>query len=333
MDTRLDLASLLDTSSSEIVGASPSTNGAGGGSAGHAGAPPSAESRLVPGATWRSLPLIRPVLPPDREDRRQLVEVKGVTVRFGGLVAVDDVSLSVRENEIVGLIGPNGAGKTTTFNAIAGLNVPAEGSVSIYGVDVTSWPVDKRARLGVGRTFQAIQLLPQLTVFDNLLVATHVSNQSSFLSNIFVGPITLESERENRRQVRRISALLELEHYLDRTVADLPFGVLRMVELARALVTGSRLMMLDEPASGLDNNETDRFAEILRFVRDLGVTVLLIEHDVKLVTSVSDYIYVLDHGALLADGTPTVIQRDPRVIAAYLGQGDDEEAIPEEAVV
>lgn len=310
-EPRLDLGDVLDA-------VAPSSNG-------HAPKPVETVAAPLAGIaagpkSWNTVELPERELPPNREDRRVLIEADGVTVRFGGLVAVNNVSLTVREHEIVGLIGPNGAGKTTTFNSIAGLNVPTTGTVMIYGHDVTEWTVDQRARLGVGRTFQAIQLLPQLTVFDNLLVATHVHNESGLLSHFFVGPATLAAEREGRRQVRQVAQLLELEEYLDRTVADLPFGVLRMVEVARALVTGARLMMLDEPASGLDNTETDRLAAILRFVRDLGVTILLIEHDVQMVTSVSDYMYVLEYGALLAEGTPVDIQRDPRVIAAYLGE-------------
>lgn len=270
--------------------------------------------------TWQSLDLPQLQLPASREDRKVLIELDGVTVRFGGLVAVNDVSLTVREHEIVGLIGPNGAGKTTTFNSIAGLNVPAAGRVMLLGQDVTDWSVDQRSRLGVGRTFQAVQLLPQLSVFDNLLVATHLQNPSSLVSHLFVGTSTLRAEKLAREQVRRVARLLELETHLDRTVADLPFGVLRMVELARALVTSAPLIMLDEPASGLDSTETDRLAAILRVVRDLGVTLLLIEHDVKMVTSVSDYMYVLNQGGLLAEGTSADVQRDPAVIAAYLGE-------------
>lgn len=323
-EPRLDLADV-------IQGGLPSTNG-------HAPklveVVPEANASALPAGpvTWRNIELPTRALPADRDDRRVLIAAEQVTVRFGGLVAVNNVSLTVREHEIVGLIGPNGAGKTTTFNSIAGLNVPTAGTVTIYGHDVTEWTVDQRARLGVGRTFQAIQLLPQLTVFDNLLVATHVHNPSGLLSHLFVGPATLSAEHEGRRQVRQVAKLLELEEYLDRRVMDLPFGVLRMVEVARALVTGARLMMLDEPASGLDNTETDRLAAILRFVRDLGVTILLIEHDVKMVTSVSDYMYVLEYGALLAEGSAADIQRDPRVIAAYLGEEASDE-VPEEVTV
>ncbi|HEX9969176.1 MAG TPA: ABC transporter ATP-binding protein, partial [Acidimicrobiales bacterium] len=277
---------------------------------------------------WTELQVETPRLGVDRDARAVVIGMDHVTVRFGGLTAVNDLSMTVREHEIVGLIGPNGAGKTTTFNAIAGLNVPAAGTVSIYGYDVTRWTVDERARLGVGRTFQAIQLLPQLSVFENLLVATHSWNEATLLSQLLVGRQSLDAERVSRRQVRLVAELLELGGYLDRVTGDLPFGVLRMVELARALVTGARLVMLDEPASGLDSRETERLTELVRFVRDLGATILLIEHDVKMVTSVSDYMYVLDHGALLAEGPPGQIQRDPRVIAAYLG----EEAVPVDTV-
>ena len=260
-------------------------------------------------------------LPAGREDREVVLAGQHVSMRFGGLLAVDDVSLDVRRGEIVGLIGPNGAGKTTTFNCISGLLVPTSGRVELFGHDVTSVPVHERARLGLARTFQVIQLFPQLTVFDNLLVATHTSNPTGVLAHLAVTRRALLAERSARDWVRQVIALMGLEEVADRPVSGLPFGVLRMVELARALVSGGRLIMLDEPASGLDNTETQHLADLLVSLRaGLGLTLLLIEHDVKMVTSVSDYMYVLDRGRLLAEGTPREVQQNRDVIAAYLGE-------------
>jgi ABC-type branched-subunit amino acid transport system ATPase component/ABC-type branched-subunit amino acid transport system permease subunit len=260
---------------------------------------------------------VRPV--GDRESRRPLIEASNVTVRFGGLVAVNDASLKVREGEIVGLIGPNGAGKTTFFNAIAGYNSPSSGTIHLYGKDVTALPVHRRARVGVARTFQLIQLFRELSVFDNLMVATHVHNPTGFASHLFVSSRSVEEELVAVQRVREVLQLLSLEDIAHRRTGDLPFGVLRMVEVARALVTGFRVVMLDEPASGLDNTETNKLIEVLRFVRGLGVTLLLIEHDVRMVTGVSDYLYVLDQGRIIAEGYPRDVQRNPDVIAAYLG--------------
>jgi sulfate-transporting ATPase len=259
-------------------------------------------------------------LPAGRESRAIVLRADEVTVRFGGLVAVNGVTLEVREGEIVGLIGPNGAGKTVTFNSIAGIVTPTSGRVTLYDKDVTNVPVHERAQLGVARTFQAIQLVPQLSVFDNLLVATHLHNPTGFLSHVAVTPRALEEEHRARERVRGVVSLLGLKDAAERQVADLPFGVLRMVEVARAMVTGFKFIMLDEPASGLDNTETEKLTEVLLQVRDLGVTLLLIEHDVKMVTSVSDYIYVLERGTLIAEGPADKIKRDPAVVAAYLGE-------------
>ena len=269
-------------------------------------------------------PVARTAIP--RDQRRPLVEATDVTVRFGGLVAVSEASLTVREGEIVGLIGPNGAGKTTLFNSIAGFNTPSEGSIRIYGHEATRLPVHQRAQLGVARTFQLIQLFPQLTVFDNLLAATHLHNPTGFAQHIAVSRPALIAEANCRQRVNQVVDLLDLGDVAHRPTAGLPFGVLRMVEVARALVSGAPVIMLDEPASGLDNRETDKLIDVLRFVRDLGATLLLIEHDVRMVTSVSDYMYVLERGRIIASGEPATVQSDPAVIAAYLGKGAAAEA-------
>jgi ABC-type branched-subunit amino acid transport system ATPase component/branched-subunit amino acid ABC-type transport system permease component len=250
-----------------------------------------------------------------------LLEARNVTVRFGGVVAVDDASLTVRGGQIVGLIGPNGAGKTTLFNAISGLNEPSSGAIHLFGEDVTALPVHKRAAAGLGRTFQVIQLFPELTVFENLMVATHLQNHTRIASHMLVTPRGIRAELRAEETCRRVVRFLSLEAVADSPVAGLPFGVLRQVELGRALVTGAPVLMLDEPASGLDNTETDRFADLLRYVRDqLGISILLIEHDVRMVTAVTDYMYVLNRGRILAQGTPAEVRANPDVIAAYLGE-------------
>jgi ABC-type branched-subunit amino acid transport system ATPase component/ABC-type branched-subunit amino acid transport system permease subunit len=266
-------------------------------------------------------------LPEHRDDRRALIEVRSLTVQFGGLTAVSDVSLKVCEGEIVGLIGPNGAGKTVTFNAISGLNVPSSGRVFLDSKEVTNVPVHVRAQMGLARTFQVIQLFGRLTVFENLLVATHVHNSTGLFEHLLATSGSIKAELDSRHTVQQVIDRLNLQEFSNRVVADLPFGVLRMVEVARALVTGHPLIMLDEAASGLDNAETDRLSDLLRLVRGLGVTLLLIEHDVRMVTSLSDYIYVLDRGMLIAEGSPGEIRRNPAVIAAYLGDAHTEPAV------
>ena len=256
---------------------------------------------------------------PDGRRLPVLLSAEHITVRFGGLVAVNDASLQVGAGEIVGLIGPNGAGKTTLFNSILGLNSPTDGSVSLFGRDVTNWDVHRRAALGVGRTFQILQLFGDLTVFDNLLVATHLQSRTGVWGGLVVSGRARHSEDAARDRVQAVLRLMELEHVADRRVGGLPFGVLRLVEVARTLATGARLVCFDEPASGLDSTETEKLLDWFRFLRRIGITLLVIEHDVDFVVRLCDHIYVLDQGRLLASGSPAQIQRDPAVIASYLG--------------
>lgn len=259
--------------------------------------------------------------PVRRLERRPVLSAAGVTVRFGGLTAVDDVSLEVREGEVVGLIGPNGAGKTTLFNAIAGYVAPVSGSIAVRGEDVTALPMHERAARGIGRTFQVIQLFSQLTVRENLLVATHGSNPTGFVSQLVLTSRSVASERAAEGRVDEVLDLLGLGDVAGRPVAGLPFGTLRMVELARAVVTGAGIVMLDEAASGLDSRETDRFAGLLLALRErLDLSLLLIEHDIRMVMSMSDHVYVLDRGRLIADGPPSRVQANEAVVAAYLGR-------------
>ena len=256
------------------------------------------------------------------------LSASNITVQFGGLTAVDNVSLEVGKGQIVGLMGPNGAGKTTLFNAVSGLNSPTSGRVRLYGEDVTKLPPHQRAARGLARTFQVIQLFPELTVFDNLMIATHVHNPTGPWSHITLTAGAVGAESAAEETCRRVISYLGLEDIADRGAAGLPFGTLRLVEFARAMVTGAPLVMLDEPASGLDDTETARFADVLRRVRDeLELSILLIEHDVHMVTSVSDYIYVIDRGKPIADGTPAAIRANANVQAAYLGK-PTEDVVP-----
>ena len=255
-----------------------------------------------------------------------LLSAERITVRFGGLTAVANVSIQVCAGEIVGLIGPNGAGKTTLFNSLLGLNSPTDGRVHLYGQEVTEWPVHRRAALGVGRTFQVLQLFSDLTVYDNLLVATHLHNGTGVFGSIFVSPKVRLRERAARARVEAVLRLMDLEQFADRQVEGLPFGVLRLIEVARTLVTGARLVCFDEPASGLDSAETERLIEWFRVLKQIGITLLVIEHDVSMVLRLCDYVYVLDQGKLISHGTPAAVQRDPQVVASYLGTEVEESA-------
>jgi branched-chain amino acid transport system ATP-binding protein len=247
---------------------------------------------------------------------RPLIEATGVTMRFGGVTALADVDLTVERGGITGLIGPNGAGKTTLFNVITGVLEPQKGAVHLDGTDVTAWPAHRRGRAGVSRTFQRLELFTGLTVHDNLLAAWEASVPGAVLGR---------RRRDGRRVVAEVLSDLDLESVADRLAGTLPTGLGRLVELARALVVAPRVLLLDEPSSGLDPGETAHFRDVLR--RVAGRTggepaVLLVEHDVALVMELCDRITVLDFGNVIAVGSPEEVRSDQRVISAYLGESD-----------
>jgi branched-chain amino acid transport system ATP-binding protein len=249
-----------------------------------------------------------------------LLEVDGITKRFRGVVAVDSVSLRVHRGEMVSLIGPNGAGKSTTFNCLSGLLTPDAGRVRFDGRDLLATPPNERALLGVGRTFQTVQLFGDLSVWDNLLVSAQSRGVTGMLGHM-VGLGRSETQRF-REHARVVAQFCGIGSLLDRPARELPLREQRLTELARALCLEPKLLLLDEPASGMDSAETDDFASLLmRIRRSFKLAMLYVEHDMRLVMAVSDYIYVLDFGRLIAQGTPDQVRANPAVIEAYLGQG------------
>ena len=248
-------------------------------------------------------------------------EIDHLTKRFGGLLAVDDVSFSVNQGEIFTIIGPNGAGKTTIFNLISLIYPASAGQIRFLGKDLGHMSPDQVVQLGIGRTFQNIELFAQATVLQNLLIGRHAHTPKRPLAEMFFTRSVRDSELVNRRAVEKVIDFLDLAAYRDATVAGLPYGVRKVVELARALCTEPKLLLLDEPSSGLNVEETDDMAYWIQDIRDeLGITVLMVEHDMSLVSRVSDRVLAVNFGKVLAQGTPSEVQAQPDVIAAYLGQ-------------
>lgn len=245
-----------------------------------------------------------------------------LTVDFGGLRALDDVSLEVGNGRIVGLIGPNGAGKTTLFDATLGLVQPTTGRVQILGQDVTHWPLHRRARLGVGRTFQRLELFGSLSVEDNIIVALEsVSSVGSIANELLRRPLAIDVRLRAQDRAKQLLELVGLTEQAQTRAADLPMGLARILELARALATEPKILLLDEPSSGLNENETDELEDLLRELhRTEDLSILLVEHDMDFVLGLSQEIYVIDFGKLIAHGTPAKIRRDRAVRAAYLGE-------------
>lgn len=249
-----------------------------------------------------------------------ILNLDSVSRAFGGVRALEDITFALSPETITGLIGPNGAGKTTLFNLVTGIFPPDSGRIAFKGTPITGKPVHDLVTMGIARTFQNVELFASMTVLENILVGRHTRTTCGLLGSVLKLPRIKAEEREARQKAYDLLEFVGLEDHADRKSADLPFGWQRLLELARALASEPSLLLLDEPAAGLNMNETEKLGELIKAVQEQGITVLLVEHDMALTMKVCEHIIVLDQGRKIAEGPPRAVQSDEAVMAAYLGK-------------
>ena len=250
----------------------------------------------------------------------QILNTENLTIKFGGLVAVDDVSFQIKKGEIFSIIGPNGSGKTTIFNLISGIYGPTSGTILFKGTPIQNLKPHKIISLGLARTFQNVRLFKKMTVLENALVGRHCKINSTFFDDLFHTPKKRKEEKEIRTIVLELLEMFNLENQADEKANNLPYGDQRKLEIVRGLASNPDVILLDEPAAGMNPQETEDLIQLIGQIKNLGITIVLVEHDMKVVMGISDRIFVLDHGKKIAQGTPDSIKNNEKVIEAYLGQ-------------